>query len=82
MGVVKMTKKDFIRIAAILKNRRAEILINNTKHYPFEMDIVRLIENDLIAYMKEKNSNFNEFTFCTASNPTEKEIKELRSLPL
>ena len=77
-----MTKKDFIRIAAILKNRRAEILINNTKHYPFEMDIVRLIENDLIAYMKEKNSNFNEFTFCTASNPTEKEIKELRSLPL
>ena len=71
-----MTKQHFKRIAEILRNRRTDILLTNSKHYPFEMDIVRLIENDLISYMREINSNFNEFTFCTASNPTEKEIRE------
>lgn len=77
-----MTKQHFKRIAEILRNRRTDILLTNSKHYPFEMDIVRLIENDLISYMREINSNFNEFTFCTASNPTEKEIRELRRLAI
>ena len=77
-----MTKKHFIRIANILKNQRMEIFKKYSKQYPYELQIVTDIENELIDFMKEQNSNFNEFTFCTASNPEPKEIDNARKLAI
>ena len=69
-----MTKKHFIRIAAILKNVRA-----NAQHSVFLQDkqttnlVVDNIRKELIKMFIEENPNFDLNKFIKASNLTEEE---------
>ena len=56
-----MTKKDYIKIAALLKRHRDSILELS------EDDILDSIAFDLAFVMKEDNSNFDEERFYEAA---------------